>query len=241
MINIGLVKNLIDQVRAIAAAGIGALVATTINGMTVETGTLAGSNPASVTYVRVGSFYIGFGSSAPVSVDLPVNSFYVNALTGPSHVYVKWGAAAGNWTGVLSSGSSGGSLSGVTISTLPLAVNAGMSRGGVLSVNVTGTETDWNPFPSSNIGGYSVIIATPDAARTINSMLDSGSHQDFLLVNGSSTAGRNLTLTHDDGATGTAAKRFLCPANTSLVVPANGCARIWRDVSGSRWRAMRLY
>lgn len=239
-----LVQNLYEAVREVLARGVGAIVGTTINGMVVETGTVTGGTPASVTYVRVGSFYIGFGAGAPTSVDLPAGAIYVNTLTAPSHIYVKYGPVATNWTGALSNGSTQGALNGLTVNTSPLTLNVGLVRGNALSVAVTADQTDWDPFAGS-MERRSIIVATPDAARVINSMLTSGQNQEITIINGSTTAANTLTLTHDNGATGTAAQRFYAANNTSLVIPGNGGAMLWRDNAAAagvgRWRALPLY
>lgn len=100
---------------------------------------------------------------------------------------------------------------------------------------LTGNVTDWDPG-----GAFSTcerVRVDPGAAnRTVNSLAGGADGRRLRLWNISTTAGRTLTLLHDDGATGTAAMRFLCPNLVSFVIPPGGCADVEYDSTSSRWR-----
>lgn len=109
---------------------------------------------------------------------------------------------------------------------------------GVLYQNVispsalTGDVTDYAP---TGVGTAVAFRIDPGAAgRVINSLSGPTSGRWAFILNISST--QTLTLLHDDGATGTAANRFLCPNNVSVVIPPNGVREIWYDTASSRWR-----
>lgn len=117
------------DISAVSVTATGDIEGATINDLVIDNGTLAGSTPASVTWTRLGAFYFAVGAGAPTSVDLPVNSVYINTITGPSHMYLKWGAAATQWTGVLQNGATSGSLNGLTVTTNPLLTSAAIWLG----------------------------------------------------------------------------------------------------------------
>jgi len=121
------------------------------------------------------------------------------------------------------------------------SIHAGQVSTGILSpAQITSNQTDYNPF-STNQHLYYNVRLTSDAARTINSLVNAVSGKEFVLWNINTNPAFTITLLHDDGATGTAAQRILCPANTSLVIPANGSAVVWYDTTSVRWRAARRY
>ena len=111
-----LIHNLTESVRKILASGVGAIVATTINSLTIEsgttTGTLGGVPAQTVTYTRLGSFYVASGAGVPTSIDLPRGSFYLN--TSAVTLYRKYNTAATEWTLIQDAG---GAVSATTVST----------------------------------------------------------------------------------------------------------------------------
>lgn len=109
----------------------------------------------------------------------------------------------------------------------------GVASVGILSpAQITSDQTDYNPF-GGNLYLTREMRVNSDAARTINSLLAGQQGQKLRIWNVGSFA---ITLLHDDGSTGTAANRFLCPGSTSVVIPANGSADLWYDSTSSRWR-----
>lgn len=122
-----------------------------------------------------------------------------------------------------------------------LAIQSGIVTSGILTpAQITSNQTDYNPF-STNQYLYHDVRLTSDAARTINSMVSGVPGKQFRLWNCNTAAGRNITLLHDDGATGTAARRFWCPNLASAVIPPAGCVVVWYDTTDSRWRVCSGY
>jgi len=126
---------------------------------------------------------------------------------------------------------------GVSRATLS-SVGFSLTSGGIYAsaatspAALTGDVTDYSPSGLSTSGALRV---DPGAAgRVINSLATGSSGRYLLVMNISAT--QTLTLRHDDGATGTAANRFLCPNNASVVIPVNGSRLLWYDGTSSRWR-----
>lgn len=231
------VQNLAESVRKILAAGVGAIVATTVNGLAVETGTVAGSNPASVTYYRFGSFYFAIGSTTPTSVDLPVGTYYFTGGASPQF-WLKYAAAATAWTSIIIPGTANPSFVGLTVTgtSLPLLLDTGVSESSYLAVAISANQTDMNIATPHVMSRFNRYLVTPDANRTIFSINvpNGGYRLGFWIVNASPTA--TLTLAHDDGATGTAAQRFYCPNNANVAIRPNGAVFVWYDTAASRYR-----
>lgn len=112
----------------------------------------------------------------------------------------------------------------------------GYASGGVLSpAQITSNQTDYNPF-GGNMHLYHNIRISLDANRTINSLQPppvDGCELVFW-----NTSAFTLTLLHDDGATGTAGARFLCPNNANYAVRQNGAVIVRYDSTSSRWRVL---
>ncbi len=110
---------------------------------------------------------------------------------------------------------------------------------GVISPAAIGTDqTNYTP---TSIATVSRIRQDVSAPCTINSLSAGTNGKRIRLFNISTNVLNLLTLLHDDGATGTAANRFLCPSVTSVVIPACGCVDLEYDSTLSRWRVMRGY
>lgn len=100
---------------------------------------------------------------------------------------------------------------------------------------LTGDQTDWHPSGGTSSMGLRIDPGAAD--RTINSLnLSMGAGRLIYLFNLSTT--QTVTLKHDDGATGTATMRFLCPNGVNFVIPTNGTAVVWYDAMSSRWRVI---
>jgi hypothetical protein len=128
------------------------------------------------------------------------------------------------------------SLGGVaTLSGVLLTASGGFQTQGTLSpAQLTGSQTDYNPFGGA-INTVSDVRVDLSNDWAINSMAAGGQGQHLWIWN---ISGHSLTLLHDDGATGTANQRFLCPNNTSVVVRQNGGVEVRYDTVSSRWRVI---
>ena len=176
------------------------------------------------------------------------------AITGSTLVATSAGAAA---TPPVKAGASGVGFYEVAANVLGLSTGAAvvMSLGGgnaaVLNGNqftttgaryeqgivsptaLSGSVTDYNP---TSLSGAEVLRIDPNgAARTINSLAGGGTGRTLRIRNLATNGAHTLTFLHDDGATGTAAMRFLCPNNASYVATANSVTVIWYDATNSRW------
>ncbi len=167
--------------------------------------------------------------------------------TGTNQLWYKSGAPDTSWTSASQDmiASNGFAYLSATAGAISTANGASMTftgrvaLTGVISPTAIGTnQTDYTP---ASIGAASVLRQDVSAACTINTLVATAAGHVLDLWNISNTAANTLTLLHDDGATGTAGNRILCPANTSLVIPRNGYARLWYDGGSSRWRASRGY
>lgn len=76
------------------------------------------------------------------------------------------------------------------------------------------------------------------AACEIISMAAGSDGQRITIENISGTGANTLTLRHDDGANGTAAQRFLCANNASVIIRGNGAVTVEYDGTSSRWRVL---
>lgn len=98
-------------------------------------------------------------------------------------------------------------------------------------------QTDYNP---ASLASVSTIRQDVSAACFINSLVGPGGSatggRRIRLHNISATAANTLTLRHDDGATGTAAYRFLCSGAANVVIPRLSCVDLEYDSVSSRWR-----
>src|SRR4051812_20338613 len=95
------------------------------------------------------------------------------------------------------------------------------------------TSTDYAP---SGIYTASLLRLTTagGAAATINSLAGGTDGRELVLTNIGTTDA--ITLLHDDGATGTAAMRILCPGAVSYVLGTRGTVVLRYDGTSSRWR-----
>lgn len=137
--------------------------------------------------------------------------------------------------------------SGITLLNALTTIQHGLATTGILSpTSLTGNVTDYDPFGGNvRLMNEIRLVADADANRTINSLAQPISGRRLRLWNADSNAARTKTLLHDDGATGTAALRFLCPGNTNAQIPANGCVDLWYDALAAsgvgRWRVSLGY
>lgn len=97
---------------------------------------------------------------------------------------------------------------------------------------LTGDVTDYNPtgFSTCRI----LVIDPGAAARLVRSLGPGQDGQRILIVNPSTTAGRTLTLQHEDAA-GTAAQRFYCPNLANLVMPPTSAREVIYDATLARY------
>lgn len=126
------------------------------------------------------------------------------------------------------------SSGGVTVANATLSpANAVVFSGDSSPAALTGDVTDWSGLSTL----YVVVRVDPGAAgRTINSMASGSDGRIAIIANISTT--QTVTLRHDDGATGTAAQRFLCPNGANYVIPATGSVLCIYDSTSSRWRVI---
>ncbi len=116
-----------------------------------------------------------------------------------------------------------------------LATSGAVYDQGVVSPTaLSGDVTDYNP---TSLSSATTLRIDPNGAnRVINSLAGGGNGRRIKILN--IGASNTLSLLHDDAATGTAAMRFLCPNNATLVIPANGSREIVYDSTTARWRAI---
>ncbi len=101
--------------------------------------------------------------------------------------------------------------------------------------SISSNQTDYNPT------GWSTSTRIRQAVGTsciINSAAAGSDGERKVIENISTT--NYLTLLHDDGATGTAAQRFLCLNAVSTVIPPLGSVTIEYDGTSSRWRVISV-
>jgi len=97
-----------------------------------------------------------------------------------------------------------------------------------------GATADYAP---AGLATATVLRLTPNAAGSTLTGLTTGSDgRRIFIFNLSTTA--DLTLLHDDGASSAAVNRFLCPNNTSVIIPPNGGVSIVYDSTSTRWRVV---
>ena len=97
---------------------------------------------------------------------------------------------------------------------------------------ITANQTDYNPAGLPTTASLRLDL---DAARTINSLAGGSLGRVLMIQN---ISGFALTLLHDDGATGTAAMRFLLPGAVNLSIPAGAGVILRYDNTSLRWRVV---
>lgn len=97
----------------------------TIKGNVIDSGTIAGSNPANVTWVRIGAQYFAVGSTVPTSVDLPAGTIYFTTGASPQ-VWFKYSSAATNWSSFVNPGTTNLTTNGIVNSTNAVISHAGL-------------------------------------------------------------------------------------------------------------------
>lgn len=96
---------------------------------------------------------------------------------------------------------------------------------------ISGVTTNWNP---SGIGGAVVVRIDLSAEAEITSI--SGGVDGRILILSNIDPSFSVYLRHDDGATGTAANRFLLPNGAQMVINPGAAAAIIYDSTSQRWR-----
>ncbi len=103
---------------------------------------------------------------------------------------------------------------------------------------ITANQNDYNPTGLNNGGapnGATVLRLDTNASRNLTSVVGGVSGRVMVLTN----IGTNpLVLTHDDGATGTAANRFKLPNGKHITLRADDLAFGFYDVTTGRWRVL---
>lgn len=120
-----------------------------------------------------------------------------------------------------------------------VALNAGVTVTGNFAQNgstpsaISGDQTDW--VPSTGTALSIMRLSGGAADRTINSMLASaGTRMRFINIGTTNS----IIFAHDDGTTGTAAQRFLCPNSVNYTCVKNASCELWYDSTSSRWRVL---
>jgi hypothetical protein len=120
---------------------------------------------------------------------------------------------------------------------LPFYANSSASTGNqwgpiILSpAQITANQTDYAP------GVANILRLSSDASRTIYSMAAQAGGLFILIVN---VGSNNIVLAHDDGATGTAAQRFLCMGYANITLGPDDAAHGFYDATTARWRMYPL-
>lgn len=204
---------------------------------TASAGVLSGSNPVGVTYVSLGGIQFLQGTGEPVSVDAPVGSFYYH--TAGVQLYIKYGAAAGQWSRMHNDNIANPLFHGATIfNGAPFVLDTGFVPSGFLApAALTGDVTDWDPTGNSTLTRYSDIYVTSDASRVINSMVRTAYRQMVRIWNKNALASaRTITLTNEHAGTATVARRFACVGNANRVIQPGGFAEVAAEaVVMDRW------
>ena len=133
-----------------------ALTAGTVNGMALVTGTDTSGTPASITYHRVGNFYVGIGAGAPTSWAVPRGSLYFN--TSGTLFYQKWGTGAGDWIALTQSGAANPSFAGLTVASSFLSMAAGVPLQLLEGTAPAGVANSARLFTQDNGGGKTQLM-----------------------------------------------------------------------------------
>ena len=123
--------------------------------------------------------------------------------------------------------------SGATyVSATNLTNQGGYVNSGLVSpAQITSNQTDY----AAGLGNVRFVRLSSDASRTIFSFSGGAAYQEWILVN---VGAQNIVLAHDDGATGTAALRMLCPGSVNYTLGPNESVMMWYDSGSSRYRIM---
>jgi hypothetical protein len=173
------------------------------------------------------------GAPASLAPCIPVTT---NPI-GSGLVAQKGALAIAQDTGSIYQNTDGGStwvlgLSGVTVSGASLA-GAITESGVIRPTGVTGALNDWAP---TGVTTARTVYATLTGDTSLSSI--SASQTDGRVVTIYIPSGFTLTLKNDDGATGTAANRFLLPNNVDwqLGSTGNGSVTLRYDGTAARWK-----
>jgi hypothetical protein len=108
---------------------------------------------------------------------------------------------------------------------------------GSITPSITADQTDWAPAGHATVSA--ILLSTDATERTINSL--DGVADGRIIFLGNTNNSTSFVLLHDDGATGTASMRFLCPNAANLRIRGGGGV-ILRYQAGSvnRWRPLMV-
>ena len=99
------------------------------------------------------------------------------------------------------------------------------------AVALTANQTSWA------IGSHSVVVADPDAARTIHGIKHANPAQILLLFNADTAF--SITLAHMSASADYTDERIACPNGASLVIRPTGGVHLWYDADiGACWRVV---
>jgi hypothetical protein len=137
----------------------------------------------------------------------------------------------------------GGTVTGVANSSVAFSWGASNAQintfgpiaeaGYISPASIGTTQTNYSPTGFTSCSG---IRQASSAPCTINSFAAMSSGCRVLFMN---ISANSITLLHDDGATGTAANRILCPGSVNCVVTANSCVWLFYDGTSARWRVVK--
>lgn len=97
----------------------------------------------------------------------------------------------------------------------------------------SGSVTDYAPTGFAMAG--ILRIDSGGVGRALNSLAGGADGRMIWLANVGANA---FNVLHDDGVTGTAANRFLCPNSVTLAIPPNGARLAIYDSTSARWRVV---
>lgn len=189
------------------------------------------------------------GSAVPTAgagVAATAPAFYMR--TGTNQVWIKSGAGDTAWVTAsheMLANNGFSYFSGATPGIVGTINGGEMDFGGAVCdravISPAAIGTTQATYSPAGLISCNVLRQDVSAACTIQSLLATLSGHIIKIWNIATNPAFTLTLLHDDGASGTASGRILCPANTSLVIPANGTAYVEYDITTGRWRASRGY
>lgn len=140
------------------------------------------------------------------------------------------GSLASNRVVLASNAGTVSSSGNLTFDGIALALSGYQTFTGITTPSqITSNQNDYNPtgWSTSN-----TLRLTTDANRSITSLAGGVSGRKGTICNCNAAGGSTITLTQDDGSTGTAANRFV----TAITIDGGKCKTILYDATSSRWR-----
>jgi hypothetical protein len=95
---------------------------------------------------------------------------------------------------------------------------------------IVANTDNYNPTGLSTAG---VLRVSTDASRNLTGIVAQADGPELLICN---IGAFDLVLKHD--TTSTAANRFYTPNNADFTIRQNGCARLFYDLTSTRWRVV---